>query len=209
MEVFSVGGGSTTELTGQFKAPYKYGRVPSSTNHPTQPNSPVPRPACDRRSHNFAANFKAIAMKTVNLGGVSVGKIGHGFMMATSARLFQSVQAPANLTFFAYPALVSESRTFPMNRYSRPSWRLSTQSGPAPEPSSTAVRNPDSFRRPRFMVTHSCSEPGEFYGVNPRTANLEVLNRFFTRYPEMADRTFLSVKVRIRFFGADPPCLAG
>ncbi|KAG8721520.1 hypothetical protein FRC08_012396 [Ceratobasidium sp. 394] len=36
---------------------------------------------------------------------------------------------------------------------------------------------------------------GEFYGMPPNTvANLELLNRFFTKYPEYADRTFLSVK---------------
>ncbi|KAG8996475.1 hypothetical protein FRB94_008271 [Tulasnella sp. JGI-2019a] len=35
---------------------------------------------------------------------------------------------------------------------------------------------------------------GEFYGVSPRTANLHLISRFFTKYPELADRTFLSVK---------------
>ncbi|KAG8721519.1 hypothetical protein FRC08_012395 [Ceratobasidium sp. 394] len=36
---------------------------------------------------------------------------------------------------------------------------------------------------------------GEFYGTPPNTtANLELLNRFFTKYPDYADRTFLSVK---------------
>ncbi|CAE6433334.1 unnamed protein product [Rhizoctonia solani] len=36
---------------------------------------------------------------------------------------------------------------------------------------------------------------GEFYGMPPHTtANLELLNRFFTKYPEYAERTFLSVK---------------
>ncbi|CCO37379.1 pyridoxine 4-dehydrogenase [Rhizoctonia solani AG-1 IB] len=36
---------------------------------------------------------------------------------------------------------------------------------------------------------------GEFYGTWPNvTANLELLNRFFTKYPEYAERTFLSVK---------------
>ncbi|GAB1517221.1 hypothetical protein RhiTH_000265 [Rhizoctonia solani] len=35
---------------------------------------------------------------------------------------------------------------------------------------------------------------GEFYGNSPQTANLELLNRFFTKYPEYAERTFLSVK---------------
>ncbi|KAF8610056.1 aldo/keto reductase [Ceratobasidium sp. AG-I] len=36
---------------------------------------------------------------------------------------------------------------------------------------------------------------GEFYGNPPNgTANLELLNRFFTKYPEYAERTLLSVK---------------
>jgi len=35
---------------------------------------------------------------------------------------------------------------------------------------------------------------GEFYGNNPRTANLELISRFFTAHPELADRVFLSVK---------------
>ena len=38
--------------------------------------------------------------------------------------------------------------------------------------------------------------PGEFYGVEPKTANLELLARFFEIYPEYADKAFLSVKVR-------------
>ncbi|KZT44066.1 Aldo/keto reductase [Sistotremastrum suecicum HHB10207 ss-3] len=35
---------------------------------------------------------------------------------------------------------------------------------------------------------------GEFYGTNPRTSNLELVSRFFEKYPEYADRAFLSVK---------------
>ncbi|KAI8998519.1 aldo/keto reductase [Trametes punicea] len=35
---------------------------------------------------------------------------------------------------------------------------------------------------------------GEFYGPNMSTANLELLARFFEKYPQYADRTFLSVK---------------
>ncbi|EIN07515.1 aldo/keto reductase [Punctularia strigosozonata HHB-11173 SS5] len=35
---------------------------------------------------------------------------------------------------------------------------------------------------------------GEFYGHNLSTANLELLSRFFAKYPEYADKVFLSVK---------------
>lgn len=35
----------------------------------------------------------------------------------------------------------------------------------------------------------------EFYGINPPTANLELLARFFEKYPEYVDKAFLSVKV--------------
>lgn len=36
---------------------------------------------------------------------------------------------------------------------------------------------------------------GEFYGNEPKEANLHLVARFFEKYPELADRTFLSVKV--------------
>jgi len=35
---------------------------------------------------------------------------------------------------------------------------------------------------------------GEFYGLAPKEANLELISRFFEKYPEYADRAFLSVK---------------
>lgn len=35
----------------------------------------------------------------------------------------------------------------------------------------------------------------EFYGINPPTANLELLARFFEKYPEYVEKAFLSVKV--------------
>ncbi|CAE6411891.1 unnamed protein product [Rhizoctonia solani] len=48
---------------------------------------------------------------------------------------------------------------------------------------------------------------GEFYGTWPNvTANLELLNRFFTKYPEYAERTFLSVKVRFECFSDQDFC---
>ena len=38
------------------------------------------------------------------------------------------------------------------------------------------------------------SNTGEFYGINPPTANLELVARFFEKYPTYADKAFLSVK---------------
>ncbi len=38
---------------------------------------------------------------------------------------------------------------------------------------------------------------GEFYAQDLGTGNLELLSRFFEKYPEYTDRTFLSVKVRL------------
>jgi len=40
---------------------------------------------------------------------------------------------------------------------------------------------------------------GEFYGFEPREANLELISRFFEKHPEYADRAFLSVKGGINF----------
>jgi len=45
---------------------------------------------------------------------------------------------------------------------------------------------------------------GEFYGFKPRTANLELLARFFAKYPELADRTFLSVKGGVEADSLEP-----
>ncbi len=36
---------------------------------------------------------------------------------------------------------------------------------------------------------------GEFYGPDASIANLELLSRFYAKYPEYAQKTFLSVKV--------------
>lgn len=46
------------------------------------------------------------------------------------------------------------------------------------------------------------NETGEFYGLDPPSANLELLARFFERYPDYAEKAFLSVKVSIPRFGA-------
>jgi pyridoxine 4-dehydrogenase len=46
--------------------------------------------------------------------------------------------------------------------------------------------------RQTWELTHVTS--GEFYGQDLGTANLELVARFFEKYPEYADRTFLSVK---------------
>ncbi|KZT20723.1 aldo/keto reductase [Neolentinus lepideus HHB14362 ss-1] len=45
---------------------------------------------------------------------------------------------------------------------------------------------------------------GEFYGPNLSTANLEMLARFFTKYPDYADRTFLSVKGGLKYRSFEP-----
>ena len=45
---------------------------------------------------------------------------------------------------------------------------------------------------PLTFLSHS----GQFYGPNRSTANLELLGRFFEKYPSYADKAFLSVKVR-------------
>lgn len=46
-----------------------------------------------------------------------------------------------------------------------------------------------------YSVYGSClDDTGEFYGINPVTANLELVARFFEKYPDYADKAFLSVK---------------
>ncbi|EIM84019.1 aldo/keto reductase [Stereum hirsutum FP-91666 SS1] len=42
----------------------------------------------------------------------------------------------------------------------------------------------------------------EFYGINPPTANLELLARFFEKYPEYVDKAFLSVKTGVSYGGS-------
>ena len=44
------------------------------------------------------------------------------------------------------------------------------------------------------MLQLTCVASAEFYGQGLSTANLDLLARFFEKYPGYADRTFLSVK---------------
>lgn len=62
--------------------------------------------------------------------------------------------------------------------------------------SSTAVRASWQHHDPRYP--HCNPRTGEFYGPNWSTANLEMIARFFEKYPEYVDRTFLSIKVSWR-----------
>lgn len=45
---------------------------------------------------------------------------------------------------------------------------------------------------------------GEFYGIKPPEANLELLSRFYAKYPEYVDKTFLSVKGALSFENLQP-----
>lgn len=47
---------------------------------------------------------------------------------------------------------------------------------------------------------------GEFYGRNPPEANLELVSRFFEKYPSYADKAFLSVKVHCQWVSFDIFC---
>ena len=57
--------------------------------------------------------------------------------------------------------------------------------------SSTEVRGRWQYVR----FSHWNPRTGEFYGHNMSTTNLEMIARFFEKYPEYVDRTFLSIKV--------------
>lgn len=46
---------------------------------------------------------------------------------------------------------------------------------------------------------------GEFYSLTRGTENLELLSRFYAKYPEYADKTFLSVKGGMRLRGGVAP----
>ena len=70
--------------------------------------------------------------------------------------------------------------------------RMVINAGEPPSHLSTLVFAEDA----RFIVF---VDTGEFYGFNPREANLGLVARFFEKYPEYTDKAFLSVKVRSLF----------
>lgn len=56
---------------------------------------------------------------------------------------------------------------------------------------------PASFYVDCHTVSLRCTPSiAEFYAQDIGPANLEMLSRFFEKYPDYADKTFLSVKVR-------------
>jgi hypothetical protein len=68
-----------------------------------------------------------------------------------------------------------------------------------PRWSSTPVSiSSESLNRLRFL-TSEVPHLGEFYAYDFGTGNLDMLSRFFAKYPEYADRTFLSVKGGVNF----------
>jgi pyridoxine 4-dehydrogenase len=60
--------------------------------------------------------------------------------------------------------------------------------------SSTAVRGFHVVQSSIASLTRAHITSAEFYGQGLTTANLDLLARFFKKYPGYADRTFLSVK---------------
>ncbi|KAG6377178.1 NADP-dependent oxidoreductase domain-containing protein [Boletus reticuloceps] len=54
------------------------------------------------------------------------------------------------------------------------------------------------------IISENVCSAGEFYGHNLSTTNLEMIARFFEKYPEYVDRTFLSIEGGLTV-GAGPP----
>ena len=62
------------------------------------------------------------------------------------------------------------------------------------------------FQLHDLSETHAHLSPGEFYAPDAGTANLELLARFYAKYPEYVDRTFLSVKVMPQYSSVSIHC---
>jgi hypothetical protein len=59
------------------------------------------------------------------------------------------------------------------------------------------VLNSGLFTIYRVFIQLTLYLTGEFYSQDLGTGNLELISRFFEKYPDYADRAFLSVKVRL------------
>ncbi|KAG1754497.1 NADP-dependent oxidoreductase domain-containing protein [Suillus lakei] len=107
---------------------------------------------------------------TTSLGGtasnVTVGKVAHGLMMMT----WTPEPVPDEQCFEAIKAGVD---ALP------PGTKMFLNGGRSKFPTYTHVLT---------------SDTGEFYGHNLATTNLEMIARFFEKYPDYVDKTFLSVK---------------
>lgn len=64
-------------------------------------------------------------------------------------------------------------------------------------PNAKMFLNGGEFRQVLIQFVRDTFYTGEFYGHNASPANLEMIARFFEKYPEYVDRTFLSIKVGI------------
>jgi pyridoxine 4-dehydrogenase len=57
------------------------------------------------------------------------------------------------------------------------------------------------------VLTDDVLAAAEFYSNTWGPENLELLGRFFAKYPEYADKTFLSVKGALRGLEPDSSCV--
>ncbi|KZT60397.1 Aldo/keto reductase [Calocera cornea HHB12733] len=69
----------------------------------------------------------------------------------------------------------------------------------------TPVPDEQCFETIKTSIDNGCNflNSGEFYGMNPPTANLELIARFVAAYPEYKDKFFLSVKGGLKNFVPD------
>lgn len=58
------------------------------------------------------------------------------------------------------------------------------------------VPDEEAFRIMNYALSHGCSfwDAGEFYGLSEPLANLQLLSRYFQKFPDSIDKVFLSVK---------------